>query len=363
VSALRLAPVLLALAVALPAPRAAAAPEPAVAKVRKVEGTPCVGANDFARLLGGTLFWRSDVRKLVVRTRAHHLTFTVDAPIVIVDDRTVRIDAPVRSHRGELQIPVSLLSQLPRDSTLARLVLEPGGKRIRATLPGGLAIAPGAAAGERETRGGAVPGLRSLRVVVLDPGHGGEDAGVTEEGASEKDLALQLARLLAGELGRRSNARVVLTRDGDRALAQTERAQIANRARADLVLSLHFDGEPGTRAHGATAWCPPPALAGTAGVLGEPGILPWRDAALGHAAESRALADAVTGALRARGLGPARVREWMPVSLLGVNAPGLTLECATLTSPEDRERVMRPEGLHDLAAAIAEGVIAFARHE
>jgi len=182
-------------------------------------------------------------------------------------------------------------------------------------------------------------------------------------GAVEKDLTLQFARLLGAELERRAGARIVYTRDGDRDLAQSDRAEIANRAHADVVLSLHFDGAPRTRAHGATAWCPPAEVPGSDPESNGLGLTPWRDVAGRHAVESHALAEAVTAAIEARGLGPARVRERMPVPLLGVNAPGLSLECATLTSPEDLARVGSAEGLRALAVAVAEGVVEFARHE
>ena len=166
------------------------------------------------------------------------------------------------------------------------------------------------------------------------------------------------------ELAHRTGAHVILTRTDDRDLAQQERAETANRARADLVLSLHFDGVPGARARGATAWCAPASYAesATEGRANTPGALtPWRDVATRHAADSRALADAIAGALETRGLGPARVRERLPVALLGVNAIGVALECATLTSRADRARVQTPEGLRDLATAIADGVVGYGR--
>jgi N-acetylmuramoyl-L-alanine amidase len=211
------------------------------------------------------------------------------------------------------------------------------------------------------------PGPRALRVVVLDPGHGGADAGTRAENAVEKDLALALARQLAGDLERRG-VRAVLTRTGDEAVPQEARAEVANRARADVVLSLHFDGFPGSRSRGATAWCPPAVVAerrpdARTAALAPMSLVPWRDVALQHAVESRALGEAVTAALEQRGLGPAHVRERLTHALLGVNAPALTLECATLTSPEDRARVLAPDGLRDLAAAIAEGLFAYQRHD
>lgn len=441
-----------AAALAAPPPGGSSAP------VQRIDGVPCVSANDLARLLDGAKFWRADVRKLVIRTHEHRLTFTADVPIVILDDRTLRLDAAVRSLGGELQVPVSLIAQLPRDSAGVRLSYDAEAGRVRATPPGGWVGAPvvtvvgdltrvtvtseqpaaavvpgrsrrhfrvrfpGAFAGQlpdefasgslvsRVTRlpgtdgvtfefeisqeasgfrtlagtsrwtlelqrsGGAErfapegpPGPRAMQVVVIDPGHGGADAGTRAEGALEKDLALALARQLAGDLERRG-VRVVLTRLDDRALAQEARAEIANRARADLVLSIHFDGVPGSRAHGATAWCPPASFAeperdARTAALAPLSLTPWRDVALRHAVESRALGEAVTTALEQRGLGPARVRERLTVAMLGVDAPGLTLECATLTWAADRTRVLSPEGMRDLSAAIAEGLFAYQRHD
>jgi N-acetylmuramoyl-L-alanine amidase len=215
-------------------------------------------------------------------------------------------------------------------------------------------------------------GPRALRVIVLDPGHGGADAGVTAGNAQEKDLALVLAKKLRTEIERRVKVRVVLTRDDDRALNVGQRAEAANRARADLVISLHFDGYPSPRAAGASAYCTPAVFGGGAG--GEAGgfrsgeatplaVLPWRDVAARWAVPSRALAEAVLGSLELRGGGPTRLHELLPSELLGVNAPGMLLECATLTNPADRRRVTDEEGMNALALAIADGVEAWQRNE
>ncbi len=209
-------------------------------------------------------------------------------------------------------------------------------------------------------------GPRPIRVVVLDPGHGGTDAGVTVEGAVEKDLTLKLARLVKVELERRMRARVVLTREDDQVLTEAQRAERANQARADLVISLHFDGLPGSRARGATAYCPPATFVpgGRDPAFGGPiPLIPWRDVALRHAVAARELSEDVLSALELRAQGPARLREILPYPMLGVNAPGLLLECATLTSDADRARVMAPRGLADLASTIAEGIEAWQRNE
>ena len=57
------------------------------------------------------------------------------------------------------------------------------------------------------------------------------------------------------------------------------------------------------------------------------------------------------------------MRERLPFDLLGVNAPGLLIECATLTSPQDRERVTQEEGLRELAVTLADGIEAYQRNQ
>ena len=58
-----------------------------------------------------------------------------------------------------------------------------------------------------------------------------------------------------------------------------------------------------------------------------------------------------------------RLRERLATPLLGINAPGMVLECAALTAPADRERVRQEVGLRELASTVAEGVEAWQRNE
>ena len=436
---------------------------PETIPVRTLDGHGYVGANDLARILDATKFWRADVRRLVLRAGNHTLIFTVDNPFVIVDESTFWFEAPVRSRNGEIQVPVALMDSLPADSSLARLIFDPRrghvvvlpasgsvgtprvsivGDRTRVTFPatsadaavivtrardhfrlrfGGVfvgtlpeAFPPGAlvrglrplasAGGSafelsvdpealgyrliRDVDGRQVtlelarvfdrefesfapqdpPGARRLRLIVIDPGHGGADDGVVAGQVAEKDLTLALARRLKTQIERR-RIRVVLTRDTDRDVPPQARAELANRLDADLVIGIHFDGYVNPRARGATAFCPPATFESSAGesaaerAASRLVLLPWRDVAVRHAVQSRALAEAMLSSLELRGLGPTRLREQLPHDLLGVNAPGILLECATLTSAADRERVTQEAGLDQLATALAEGVAAYQRND
>ena len=85
-----------------------------------IDGAPYIGVNGLARLLDATKFWRADVRKLVLRSGRHSITFTADNPFVVVDDSTLWLPFPVRSSRGELQVPAVFVRSLPPDSSRGR---------------------------------------------------------------------------------------------------------------------------------------------------------------------------------------------------------------------------------------------------
>ncbi len=80
-------------------------------------------------------------------------------------------------------------------------------------------------------------------VIVLDPGHGGNDSGaLSPHGLKEKDIALDIA-LRARRLIKviMPHAHIILTRESDKALSLKERITIANNAHADLFVSIHIN--------------------------------------------------------------------------------------------------------------------------
>jgi N-acetylmuramoyl-L-alanine amidase len=92
------------------------------------------------------------------------------------------------------------------------------------------------------------------RVVVLDPGHGGIDAGTTGiDGTKEKDVVLDEARRLAKVLEKRGYV-VHLTRDSDVYIPLRQRVSIARGYNADLFISLHADSNPDAKVSGASVY-------------------------------------------------------------------------------------------------------------
>lgn len=82
----------------------------------------------------------------------------------------------------------------------------------------------------------------SVKRIVLDPGHGGKDPGCfLPGGIKEKDLVLDLAKILAKKIRREIGCEVSLTRSKDVFLSLEQRTAIANMRKADLFISLHIN--------------------------------------------------------------------------------------------------------------------------
>src|SRR5881392_225976 len=86
-----------------------------------------------------------------------------------------------------------------------------------------------------------VSNVGSVQTVVLDPGHGGYDKGQVSRYGYEKDFVLDVARKLRPFL-QAKGLRVIMTREGDYFVPLEVRAQIANKARNSIFVSVHFNG-------------------------------------------------------------------------------------------------------------------------
>jgi N-acetylmuramoyl-L-alanine amidase len=111
-----------------------------------------------------------------------------------------------------------------------------------------------------ENKGYADPGARTVKkpkktVIVIDPGHGGEDTGaIGWQGLREKDVVMALAKKLVPLLERGGKLKVVLTRSSDTFIPLENRTAIANANNADLFVSLHVNASTNPRAHGVETY-------------------------------------------------------------------------------------------------------------
>jgi N-acetylmuramoyl-L-alanine amidase len=208
---------------------------------------------------------------------------------------------------------------------------------------------------------GAPPRARP-RVIALDPGHGGRDHGKINAArrVNEKTITLDTARRLKTLL-EAAGYRVVLTRDDDRYVDLGDRAAIANLAKADLFLSLHFNAlENDHRTSGIEVFTFAPQFQDSAEAWGA-GQRPDREryASPVNAFDywSVALAQPLQRELLQDLDASDRGKKLMHLGVLRpLKCPGVLVECGFLTSDAEVRKIVTPAYRQKIAQALANGI-------
>ena len=172
------------------------------------------------------------------------------------------------------------------------------------------------------------------RIVVLDPGHGGEDTGTVAHGLTESEVTLDLARRIEGRLSA-IGVTVLFTRSATTGPEDLFRATMANQAHADIMLSLHCDSTDQSRASGVATFFWGLDRFGAWSAVGE------------H------LANLIQREIVSRtGLADCRShpRGWQ--LLQRTQMPTVRIEAGYLSHPQDAARLADPAFLDTLAEAI-----------
>ena len=97
---------------------------------------------------------------------------------------------------------------------------------------------------------------RQDRIIVIDPGHGGDDPGAIGWARTrEKDVVLKISKKLRDILNKKEGYRAFLTRGGDYYVPFSKRLKIAREYGADLFLSIHADAARNRSARGMSIYC------------------------------------------------------------------------------------------------------------
>ncbi len=187
---------------------------------------------------------------------------------------------------------------------------------------------------------------QTLNVVVLDPGHGGPDAGARgASGVLESDVALALARAVRVEL-EREGLRVILTRQGNENPSFDERSAIVNGQHGAIFISLHVSstGPVGSaRVYSLPLPSSPPTFEQT-------GLVNWDEAQRAYAAQSWHLAELTAIQIAQKFRGSAEVPIFAPVrQLRTVAAPAIAIEVSSVS-------VRNADPFNNLAASLAQAV-------
>lgn len=202
---------------------------------------------------------------------------------------------------------------------------------------------------------------RRVDTVIIDPGHGGHDAGARNRIALEKDLNLIVGKKLRDSL-KKKGLRVVMTRETDVFLSLQERVTIANRYQNAVFISIHFNsGRPA--ASGLEVFTLAPA--GTSSAMSR---TVRKDPMAGNHHDSANIA--LASAVQTRMLGyPLRqlktklddrgIKRARFSVLCTIKHPAILVECGFMSNAKEAE-LIRTDRYHNcIAAAIADGVLAY----
>jgi N-acetylmuramoyl-L-alanine amidase len=222
----------------------------------------------------------------------------------------------------------------------------------------------------------------SVRKIVVDPGHGGNDPGaMTQSGLAEKDVTLDIARRLAGLLGGEPAVGTVLTRSSDETVSLERRVEIANREKADLFLSIHINSFPAANRLGVETFYlgattdPRDARlaraenAGSGYTLADfRTLLEKVYVGVRHDESKRFAEDLQAGLYRAMrranaGLENRGVKTAPLVVLVGTQMPAILAEVSCISDGEEAARLSTPEYRQKIADALAAGVRSYAGPE
>jgi N-acetylmuramoyl-L-alanine amidase len=175
------------------------------------------------------------------------------------------------------------------------------------------------------------------KVIVIDPGHGGNDPGRSLETVTEQSVIDDICSRLEGRLSA-LGVQVLLTRPlGVNHLSpstEVQRAQFANRVGADIVISLHCDWEPSGRGSGAATYYY--GSARTASMVGRR----FAELLQEHVVERTGLRDCRTHA-----------KTWDLLRL--TRMPAVRLEAGYLSNADDRQRLSEAHIRQEIAESIA----------
>ena len=199
---------------------------------------------------------------------------------------------------------------------------------------------------------------KPFAVVVLDPGHGGQDSGAMCGGVLEKDLTLDVARRIDRLLEAEGMA-TLMTRMGDTYVSLADRAAFANRVRDCIFVSIHFNEDNQPVSSGVETYYAAHQI--TAGSF-VASWLPFLSRPLSDSPnfESQNLARFIQEALVARtGALDRGTRAKQFFVIANVTSPAVLIEGGFLTNKEDISKVASEDYREQLAAAVTEGVLGY----
>jgi N-acetylmuramoyl-L-alanine amidase len=294
-----------------------------------INGQSYVPLADWARGNGLNGFTLNHGDEIVLTNRTARLVFDVDSHDAEINGVNVRLSFPVAGAKN-----VPLIAQLDLDTAIRPLVFP---QKFSA---------------------------KKITSICLDPGHGGKDSGNRVGfgffGHSEKTYTLLLALELRDQL-KKLGFNVVLTRSKDTFVPLPDRPALANRAHADLFVSLHFNATQTGKSEvaGPETYCITPVGAASSNAQGE-GADHGATAANRVEQKSLLLAYQVQKSLvKNLGVQDRSVRRARFAVLRDAAMPAILIEGGYMTHPVEGKKIFSAPYRKQLASAMVKGILAY----
>jgi len=275
--------------------------------------------------------------EVVLTNRTARLVFDVDSAQVEINGVNVRLSCPAAADKG-----IPLIAQFDLDKTVRPLIFPP-----------------------------RFADAKKITTICLDPGHGGKDTGNRVSGFfwhNEKTYTLLLALELRDQL-KKLGFKVILTRSTDTYVELPARPAIANRAGADLFISLHFNAAQTDKddVHGPETYCITPVGASSSNAGAEGGEF----GGVVGAGPTPANRDELKSLLFAYQIQKSlvqnlnvtdrSVRRARFAVLRDTTMPAILIEGGYMTNPAEGKKIYDSAYRRQMAAAIVKGILNYQR--
>ncbi len=206
-----------------------------------------------------------------------------------------------------------------------------------------------------------IPNAKNFNTVVIDPGHGGKDAGAVNRYGTEAGYNLKVARTLQAGL-KAKGFKVVMTRESDVYLTLKQRVALANRYPNAIFISIHFNASSRTAARGIETFTLSPV--GVAHYGSGVKRSDYKTRSGNHQDSANiALATAIHGRIKERVEGykvPDRGIKRARFSVLsGIKHPAILIEGGFMSNPSEARLIENRTYQSTVATAVYEGIFRY----
>ncbi len=294
-----------------------------------------IAGNEYVRLLEWCdandlkLVWTKKDEDLRATNRYHRLFFWADSRKTEIDGVTILFSLPIISRSS-----VPFISTIDLQTTLIPLLYP---HRIPKS---------------------------EIKTICIDAGHGGTDTGKIDRGNRDSRFEKTYTLLLAHEVSKllqAENFKVVMVRKQDSKIKLSDRADVANNARADLFLCLHYNSAEDKSVRGVETYCMSPAgveSSNAGGGKSREGSYPGN----AHNSENMLLAYQVHKTiLRSMGLEDRGIKRARFEVLRDGKMPGILIEGGFMSNAAEAKKIYDSAWRKRMAQSIVDGVVTYAK--